>query len=402
MVDEQYYEETPDHNLEKMVAPGLRVKKVKAFPLTRPRVIGDISLRSFLQLYKKAKQLIRDEKIDFLFIPIPSFYAALLGRMLHSSTGIRYGIDYIDPWVHSFPGSNKLFSRHWFSTKLAKMLEPVAVKKASLVTGVAEGYYKGVLERNPHLQTQSLFGAMPYGGEASDHTKVKQLGLEPYLFQQKPDKLQLVYAGAMLPRAYEPLERVIRTIAADPGSFESLEIHFIGTGKTPNDSQGFNIRPLAEKYGLWEKTIFEYPRRIPYLDVLVHLDNADGVFILGSTEPHYTPSKVYQGVLSAKPIMALLHKDSTAVSVLRQSKAGIVLPFDGEAGLDAINNGFTIFFKQYQAMVANFDPAHIDRQVFEQYSAREVTRQLAGLLDQIVGKSDHSSITVNALVHAHV
>ena len=54
--------------------------------------------------------------------------------MLHGSTGIKYGIDYIDPWVHHFPGSEQLFSRHWFSTQLAKLLEPVAVKKAVLIT----------------------------------------------------------------------------------------------------------------------------------------------------------------------------------------------------------------------------------------------------------------------------
>ena len=138
-VHEKYYEETLDHNLEKLLSIGLRIEKVKAFPVTKPRLIGDIGLRAFFQLYKKAKQIIKRDKIDFLYIPIPSFYCALLGRWLHNSTGIKYGIDYIDPWVHYFPGSNKLFSRHWFSTKIATFLEPIAVKKASLITGVAEG-----------------------------------------------------------------------------------------------------------------------------------------------------------------------------------------------------------------------------------------------------------------------
>ena len=136
-VQEQFYEEALYWNLFKLLPDNLIIEKVKAFPVTRPRLLGDIGLRGFFQLYSKAKQLIGENQIDFLYIPIPSFYVALLGRWLHHSTRIRYGIEYIDPWVHEFPGSDRLFSRHWLSTRLAKLLEPIAVKKAVLITGVA-------------------------------------------------------------------------------------------------------------------------------------------------------------------------------------------------------------------------------------------------------------------------
>src|SRR5258708_3390682 len=238
-VDEQYYEEQLDWNLVRLLPPALRIEKARAFQVKKIRLVGDIGLRAFFQLYRKARTLIKQQGIDFLYIPIPSFYTALLGRWLHATTGIKYGIDYIDPWVHRFPGSDVRFSRHWWSTRLARPLQP------------------------------------------------------------EPDLLR------------------------------DVEFHFIGSGKTPNDPEGYNIRPLAEKYGLWQTTVFEYPARIPYLDVLVHLDAADGVFVLGSTEPHYTPSKVYQAVLSGKPVAAVLHRESTAVKVIRRSCAGLVLDFDG-------------------------------------------------------------------------
>jgi hypothetical protein len=224
---------------------------------------------------------------------------------------------------------------------------------------------------------------MPYGGEESDHLKVKELSLQPYLFEKKPGKQLLVYAGAMLPKAYAPLEMILQAIADEPALFETLEIHFIGTGKTPNDPNGYNIRPLAEKYGLWQKTIFEYPARIPYLDVLAHLEAASGIFILGSTEAHYTPSKVYQGVLSRKPILAVLHAQSTACEVIRTTHAGVVLDFDGEAGLGAIRAGFGAHFRQYISLSAGFTAADVHSEIFEQYSAKAVTRRLADLLDKI-------------------
>lgn len=380
-VNEKFYEESPDWNLVKLLPQDLRIEKVNAFALTKTRLIGDIGLRAFFQLYKKAKQLISEEKFDFLYITIPSFYCALLGRMLHRSTGIKYGIDYIDPWVHHFPGSDKIFTRHWFSTQLAKFLEPIAIKNASLITGVAEGYYEAVLKRNPHLKNQAIVGAMPYGGEEQDHSTIPELGIEPYLFQHKADKIQFVYAGAMLPKAYQPLEAVFKSIAANGQPFENVEFHFIGTGSRANDSESYNIKPLAQKYALWQTIVYEYPKRISYLDVLVHLDIADAVFILGSTESHYTPSKTYQGVLSKKPLMAILHKESTAVKVIRDSQAGLVLDFDGEKEVVLIENNFVTFFENFLEVFKSFQPAQVDLKVFEQYSAKNVTRQLAKLLD---------------------
>ncbi len=187
MVHEKYYEEELDHNLEKLLPAGLRIEKANAFGVTRPRIIGDIGLRAFFQVFKKAKTLIREEKIDFLYITIPSFYGALWGRWLHEKTGIKYGIDYIDPWVHEFPGGKKLFSRAWFATRISHLLEPIAVKKASLITGVAASYFEEVLQRN-HLQKQPrAFVAIPYGSEQSDHEAVEEMNLQPYLFEAKAE-----------------------------------------------------------------------------------------------------------------------------------------------------------------------------------------------------------------------
>lgn len=382
-VHEDYYEEALDYNLEQLLPKEQRIEKVKAWQITKPRLIGDIGLRAFFQLRKRAVQLVKDEGIDFVYIPIPSFYAALLGPYIKRKTGVAFGIDYIDPWVHKFPGSDRLFSRHWFSTRLAQWLEPKAVKQVSLITGVAEGYYEAVLQRNPYLRQQCVTGAMPYGGEAADHEKVKELSLTPYLFQ-KNKKLQLVYAGAMLPKSYQPLEQILQVIAANLEAFENVEFHFIGTGKTPNDAEGFNIKPLAEKYGLWKTVVLEYPQRIPYLDVLVHLEAADAVFILGSTEPHYTPSKTYQGVLSGKPILAVLHTQSTAVEVVRQSNAGVVLDFNGAAGLQQLKEQWMHVWKEFVLFQRSFDKAQVNQQQFEQYSAKAVTAKLANLLNKAI------------------
>ena len=381
-VHENFYEEKLDRNLEKLLPTSLRIEKVNAKPMGKKSFIGDIGLRGFFHLYKKAKQLIVDEKFDFLYIPVPSFYCALLGRWLNVTTKINYGIDYIDPWVHYFPGSEKVLSKHWLSTKLAKILEPIAIKNATLITGVAEAYYKPVLDRNPHLRN-IITGAMPYGGEVKDHQIVSTSNTQPYLFQKKEGVLQFVYAGAMLPKAYIPLEKIFIEINSQKNLFENVEFHFIGTGKRSDDENGFNIKPLAKKYDLWKTVVFEYPARIPYLDVLVHLNMADAIFILGSTEPHYTPSKVYQAVLAAKPILAVLHTQSTAVHFIKNANAGLVLDFDGEANTNKIALHFIENFNLFLKFKNCFKKEQINYTLFKEFSAYEVTKKLAILLNKI-------------------
>lgn len=383
-VHEDYYEEELDWNLVQLLPKALRIEKVKALKTKPIRIVGDVGIRGFFPMARRIVRLCRNEKIDFLYIPIPSFYASLLGRVVNLFVKVQYGVDYIDPWVHVFKGSDRIFSRHWWSTKLSSWLEPIAVKNAMLITGVAQGYYQAVVDRNPHLKTQCLFAAMPYGGEENDHRILRGMAIQPYLFQQKRDKIQLVYAGALLPKAFEPLDRICQAIAQNLELFSSTELIFIGSGTSPNDPKGYNVKAIAQKYGLWEKIVFEYPKRIPYLDVLVHLQAAAGVFILGSTEPHYTPSKVYQSILSEKPIFAVLHQESTAVQVIQKSKAGIVVAFDGRDDLEAISRCFADRFALYVQVLKDFTPTDVDQSEFAAYSAFQVTKLLADKLDQIV------------------
>lgn len=381
-VHEKYYEEELDWNLHSLLPKDLRIEKTNAFKISKPRLIGDIGLRGFFQMRKKALTLLRKEKFDFIYISIPSFYTSLLGPYLSEKTGVKYGIDYIDPWVHQFPGSNKILSRHWFSTILAKWLEPKAVRNASLITGVAEGYYEGVIKRNPKLIKTCSFGAMPYGGEINDHKNISQLNISPYLFN-KNNKIKLVYAGAMLPKAYHLLETFFQFIKSNKSSFENIEFYFIGTGKLANDPNSHNIKKMALKYELWENIIFEYPKRIPYLDVLVHLNNSNGVFILGSTETHYTPSKLYQAVLSEKPIFAILHQHSTASEIIKESNVGIVVNFKEERELEMMSILYAKGWSDYLAFLNSFDPALVLHQNFEKYSAKKTTKALVELLNSV-------------------
>jgi hypothetical protein len=222
---------------------------------------------------------------------------------------------------------------------------------------------------------------MPIGNSEDDYRHVHEAARKTFLFPENDTLFHMVYAGAMLPKAHIILERLLEALvvlrASNPEIMERLRIHFIGTGTSTKDPKGYNIRPHVERFGL-ERWVDEHPSRIDYVDVLNHLVHASAILILGSTEIHYTPSKVYQAVQAKRPIFALLNEKSTAVSVLRETRAGQAVTFS-ECQLPDV--------RELAATLAAFirDPRYSAEKVrwdaFEAYSARNSARLLAGAVN---------------------
>jgi hypothetical protein len=384
-VDEKYYEEKPDPYFVRTFSEDFEVIRVKAYPVTRPRLIGDIGLRAFFQLYKGALDIIKSRQIDFIWIPIPSFYCALLGRFIHKNTNVPYGIDYIDPWVRDISSRNDW--RHQLSNWLARILEPIAVKNASLITGVSFEYYEPVLERNFTAVSEAFsitvalakmiakeeytihHAAFPYGFDPNDH-KVR---LDDIRFPWSGEKkvLPWIYAGAFLPNSrlfVAALFEVIAELRKELKWNEWIRLYFIGTGRYP----GKSIMDYASEAGI-EDIIAEDRNRYPYLHVLNFLSAAHTVMVIGSTEKHYTASKVYQALLSEQPVWAVFHEESTAVKVMEECSADqfLVKYSDGmeDAELKAVMKGTLL--KRF--ITSAWEP---DLKALDKYSARESARKL--------------------------
>jgi hypothetical protein len=143
------------------------------------------------------------------------------------------------------------------------------------------------------------------------------------------------------------------------------------------------VLPRARAAGV-DGMISEHPHRIGYVDTLNHLMHSNGVLVLGSTEPHYTPSKVFQAMLSEQPVFALLHRDSTAVGMIRSAKAGDVLTLTENElpSAGAVAESLARFIDR-----SGRDAPSADRAAFEEFSARESTRQFAEALDRATARS---------------
>jgi hypothetical protein len=377
----RHYEEALDWDLASLVDPSLEVIRTGAAPIRPIRVVGDIGVRALPWHLSSLRRLRGDGRMDFLLITVPSFFSATLGQLMWRESPLPFGIDYIDPWVHPWPEAEVRYSKAWASYKLGKRLEPWAVRNASLITAVAPGYYEGVLDRNPHLRRTAIQAAMPYGFSSLDFSAPSVANKARLMFDPADGLHHLVYAGALLPKAVSVLERLLEGLATlatrNPSLAARIRLHFIGTGKSPVDRAGYNVVPVAKRLGLAE-LVNEHPHRMGYLETLAHLVKARAVLIVGSTEPHYTPSKVYQSVQSRRPILALLHEQSTAVDVLRRSGAGLVVTHDEACLPSAVEVADAL----ERIVTVSYDVNAIDGQPFAAFSARESARTLATAMDE--------------------
>lgn len=388
--DPAQYEERPDPDLLHLVGPGLRIVHAGTLSTRPVRLVGDIGIRSFLGCYRALRAMARAGEIDFAMVTIPSNFLAPVGRLVHLRTGLPFGIDYQDPWVNPWTARERRFSRAWASNRLAEILEPWSVRDAALITAMAPGYIAGMLERNPGVAAQSELAYMPMGAAPEDYDLVRRLGRAPFLFDPADGRFHMIYAGALLPAGLAVLDAFLaglhRLRQVAPPLAARLSVHFVGTGSSPDDPNGHRVLPRARAAGVGEM-VDEHPHRIGYVDTLNHLMHSSAVLVLGSTEPHYTPSKVFQAMLSERPVFAMLHHDSTAVGMIRSARVGEVLTLL-EAELPAPDTVAEALRKLVDR--PDYRMAPVDRSAFEAYSARESTRLFAEALDRACARAARS------------
>ncbi len=391
-VEEKYFEETPDRDFVKTFSEDVEVYRVKAYKITKPRLIGDIGLRAFFQMKKKCLEIIRTQQIDFIWIPIPSFYSALLGPALYTKTKVPYGIDYIDPWVRDISKNPDLRAK--LSLKIAKYLEPKAVKHASLITGVSFEYFKPMLNRNFDSKLPSLRGttrrsnltpnnypltaSFPYGFDPHDH----QITLQnlTYPWQGHPGCKHILYAGAFLPNSIFYMElffKVIRGLKEENRLPENIRFYFVGTGHYKHKS----IQKIAKENNI-ENIVTEIRDRFPFLQVLNFLSAAYRILVLGTTEKHYTASKIFQSILSKRPVMAVFHHESTVNNIMDETNTKkYLIKYTPGMKEEELQNKMEETFMAYIKEDIQWKP---DYKALDKYSAREGARVLAEKMNEII------------------
>jgi hypothetical protein len=388
-VQPEAYEGRLDTRLLSLVPSDLDVVRSRAWTTgtTRWLGVGDLGLRAFAGLHRTCSALLSREQFDVLFITVYPVYPALLGPILKRRFGVRFVLDYQDPWVGSWGltvggragGGADLKSRLSRAAGLA--LEPFAVRSADALTAVSTTTYTDVLDRIP-MNRRPACAALPLGWEARDFEGLAAPA------PSNDDGIHLRYVGTLLPNGIGTL-RALLTAArqlrdAEPACYARLRLDFVGTSNQSTGDLPPRVMPIARELGV-EGIVTESPARVPYADALRLLTSADGILLLGSSERHYTASKVYPALVARRPILALFHAESSVTSLLRDAGTSpsirLVTYSDADPGCAPPVD--RIVAELVALLTSRAVPADIHLDRIESFSARSIAGRLARVFDQV-------------------
>ncbi|MDD3926808.1 MAG: glycosyltransferase [bacterium] len=394
-VEPQYLEEAPDWEFAGLVSNDLEIIRTRAFPcgLTRKMGIGDLGIRALWFHLREARRICRERKIDLLFIPGPPWHTFLVGPRIKREFGIPFVIDYIDPWVSSCGEDGRFWAKDYWFRRMAMKLEPAVAGSVDHVVAVSDGTSDGVRERYPCMSSD-MFTGIPYGGEQGDFDFIRANPADNPFFSMGDANFNFVYIGAMLPKAYDTLRALfmaVKSICVDyPQLYSKMRLHFIGTTYAADPRAGL-VEPVAKEMGL-QDIVVERPKRVPYMTANTVLTQANCILGLGTTETHYTASKIYPCILAERPLIAIYHALSSVTDVMRETNAGELITYTTEAPVD------TRVSLIRDALLKVMDPGYVkpvvNWQGYERYSARSMTEKLAEVFDNVV----RTAVVVNGKI----
>jgi hypothetical protein len=313
---------TDDALLEGTVPADIDIIRVAAWSERKCRRFGfgQIDYRCLIPLYLAGCRLLAERDYDLVFFSSTVFLTFVLGPIWKRRFGCRVVYDFQDPWlrsdVHHYTKAN-VPGRWWkyrLGQVLAKFGETFALNCADHVISVSEGYVSTLSQRYPTM-AQSQFSVIPFGVERHDFELARRLETADRFISRQDGRRQWIYVGRAGPDMNPILDVLFEQIAllvgkaGDAGNRPML--HFIGTNYAPSDRTGYSIKPIAAGHGL-QDIVTEHPTRIPYHQVLALYQVCDALLVIGSIHAEYMPSKLFNCVLSEKPVLALFHRESAA------------------------------------------------------------------------------------------
>ena len=385
----EYSDILKDDLLLQSIPKEIKIHEVKAFSKkwTSKFGLGSIALRSLWFFRKKANRILKENTFDLIYFSTTQFPVCILGAHWKKRFGVPYVIDMQDPW-HSEYYRNKPKHeqppKYWFSYRLNKYLEPIAMKRVGGLISVSENYITDLKVRYPEIKNIPA-ATITFGAFAADMKIAadNQSSFQPILH---PDTINIVYVGrggADMNSAVSALFKAVKVgTETEPELFKKVKLYFIGTSYAAAGQGKATILPLAQQFGIDDKVV-EITDRISFYHTLATLQKANALFIPGSDDPKYSASKIYPYLLTQKPLLAIFNSKSPALEILSSCGAKYAYSYDGT---DNIELKISSFIKQ--VISGNIGEQSYDSDYIQQYSAENMTRLQCQLFDTVLNRKN--------------
>jgi hypothetical protein len=380
-VDTQYCDMPIDDLLLQTIPVDVKIHTVKAFKksFTSKFGFGALAFRSYLYYRKKVDELLAHQKFDLIYFSTTQFPICVLGAHWKRKFGIPYVIDMQDPWYSNYYDDKaQQPPKYKLVYALHKRLEAMAIKQVSGLISVSDGYVIELKNRYPQIKDIPA-ATITFGSFEPDmDIAIKNQGAFAKLLDADFKNIVYIGRGGMdMHNAIIPLFKALKqAMKKQPEIYDKIKLYFIGTSYAPKGRGELTIQPLAKKMGV-ENNVVENTDRISYFHSVATLLQADALFISGSNDPKYSPSKLYPYMLAKKPLLAIFNAASPALKILDEY---------GIKGYSYETPGIEEGIKTFLTQLINgtINVSEYNEEGLKRYSAKNMTRMQCDLFNQVL------------------
>lgn len=299
---------------------------------------------------KYLKQYIRENNIDTIVTSGPPHSLHLIGLRLKKDLNIKWFADFRDPWTTI--GYHKALKLSSYAEKKHKALEKEVLNSADTIIVTSK-------------TTKTEFEAL-----TSKPIEVITNGYDVEKVEKQPldEKFTLAHIGSFLSeRNPRILWKALKELIKENKDFKNdFRLKLIGaTSQEVLDTiSEFKLTDFVQNLGyVSHQEAVEHQRKSQVL-LLIEIDSEDTKSII--------PGKLFEYMVSERPIVAIGPKDSDFAEIITSTNTGVFFTYDEKEKLKAL---LLKYYQEYQNQNLKVQAIGL-----QQYSRKSLTAQLARLI----------------------
>ena len=297
------------------------------------------------KLYKEIDNIILTEKIETVIISIPPYSTALLANYIKKKYNVQVIIDYRDPWLHSpvqrfLPGYRAINRR--LENKVLNDVDGIISVSEPIISKIKDEY---------RFNKKTTVIPNGYDDEAI---------LEKYITNN--EKFTITFIGNFSAKNNPTylIEAIDCCIREGKINKDKISLVFVG------NNNAYATREYIKCTGyLPHNKIFNYTKNTDVLLLVLNSINNEGTY----------SGKIFEYIVSNKPILALVPKLGVAAELIRETKTGYIAE---ENNVNEIKDVIVDIYNKWQNKSLEIT---CDYEKISKYSRLELTKKLLEFIE---------------------
>ena len=303
----------------------------------------------------------KKNKIDLIFSTSPPPTAHLVGLFLKKFLKVPLVVDFRDSWETSLEEKAPTFLHRWLQKKMEKKI----LDNADSVITVNEQIQVLLQNRYPKVLSTAV---IPNGYDEDDFAGLNE---------EKTGYFTIGYLGTFN-RINDPTPflQALSELSQEIIEFKN-QVKFVQMGMFLD----FNLPELVKKFGL--ENMVDLKGYLTHKESLKQLSSASALLLITTDSPGaevLTTGKIFEYFRAGKPILGVLPPSGAAASLIKETKAGVIVSPKNISGIKQI-------LKDYFRKWDNGElKVELDQEKLKQFERRYLTDKLTEVFNRVTQK----------------